>query len=186
MNVRTCHRPAPASLFVVVMAALVASALLTPIGARAQDAEPQQIDKFDDWIAFTYQQGAARVCFMASTPTKADKKVKDRGNIFTTVTHRPANNALDEVSFSAGYSFQPETDVKVSIGKKSFALFTENDTAWADDTKTDEAMVQAMIRGYTMIVEGQPDGGKATRDTFSLKGFTKAYRAISKACGVKK
>ena len=42
-----------------------------------------------------------------------------------------------------------------------------------------------MKRGNQLVVTGTSSEGVATQDTFSLDGFTKAYAAISLACGVK-
>ena len=42
-----------------------------------------------------------------------------------------------------------------------------------------------MKGGLAMIVAGISSRGTLTTDTYSLNGFTAAYDAITKACGVK-
>ena len=42
-----------------------------------------------------------------------------------------------------------------------------------------------MKRGERMIVDGKSSRGTATKDTYSLKGFSSAYRAISAKCNKK-
>ena len=46
----------------------------------------------------------------------------------------------------------------------------------------DKKIVSAMKRGDRMIVSGQSSRGTATKDTYSLKGFTTAYQTISAKC----
>ena len=40
-----------------------------------------------------------------------------------------------------------------------------------------------MIKGSKMVAVGTSSRGTKTKDTYSLSGFTKAYKAINKACG---
>ena len=42
-----------------------------------------------------------------------------------------------------------------------------------------------MAKGRQLIVTGYSSRGTKTTDTYSLAGFTAAYKAIGKACGVK-
>ena len=71
------------------------------------------------------------------------------------------------------------------IDRQRFVLFTDRETAWSRDAKSDTALVKAMMRGRRMRVRGTSARGTVTTDTYSLLGFTKAYRAIGKACGVR-
>ena len=64
-------------------------------------------------------------------------------------------------------------------------LFTKGDTAWTRADKDDKAMVQEMLKGSTLTVAGESDRGTKTVDTYSLKGFSAAYKEINKACGIK-
>ena len=59
------------------------------------------------------------------------------------------------------------------------------ETAWAPDTTSDQRMVAAMKAGSVMVVQGTSARGTLTKDTYSLKGFTKAHSTISEACGIK-
>jgi hypothetical protein len=42
-----------------------------------------------------------------------------------------------------------------------------------------------MKNGANLVVTGMSSNGVTSQDTFSLDGFTKAYAAISLACGLK-
>ncbi|PCH84228.1 MAG: hypothetical protein COC02_02205 [Rhodospirillaceae bacterium] len=78
-----------------------------------------------------------------------------------------------------------ETRTDVIIGAKTFKLFTNLGHAFAVDQKTDKAFVDAMIRGARLVVKGTSSRGTKTTDTYSLKGFSAAFKAIGKACKVK-
>ena len=144
----------------------------------------QRIGQFADWNAYQFTENGNVGCYMASVPKKAEGNYKKRGDIFAIVTHRPAESRRDEVSFIAGYAFKKDTSVEVVIGGETFKLFTQDDGAWAPDKEADAALVTAMIKGRDMVVKGVSSRGTNTTDTYSLSGFTKAYQAINKACGL--
>jgi hypothetical protein len=178
---RLLKRIFPIHLFILVFlaAGLFASG---PSVARAQGIE--RLGDYGDWSAFQFTENGGKACYMASQPKKAEGEYKKRGDVYAIVTHRPAEKLRDEVSILAGYAYKEGSAVTVAIGDQSFDLFTQGDGAWAKDKKGDEALVMAMIKGRDMVIKGTSSRGTETIDTYSLNGFTKAYEAIGKACGI--
>jgi hypothetical protein len=163
------------------LAAFLAGLLL------AGPAAAQTIERISDnkaWSAFRYKEDGETVCYMASTPKKAEGDYTTRGDVFAIVTHRPASNRVGEVSINAGYTYQKESSVRLKIGSKSWDLFTDGTSAWAPTASEDKAIVQAMRAGSSMTVKGTSSRGTLTTDTYSLLGFSKALGDIDKACGL--
>jgi invasion protein IalB len=99
------------------------------------------------------------------------------------ITHRPSEEAFDEASFVAGYTFKSGAPLVIKIGNKTFRnTFTEGDKAWMVSNTEDKNVIASMKRGSRMLVEGTSSRGTSTKDTYSLKGFTSAYNAISAKC----
>lgn len=163
----------------ILSAALV---LAAPVPARAQ-AEPADIGVFKDWRAFTKTQSGAKVCYVGAVPKKSEGKYSKRDETYVVITHRPSQKIKNEVSVRAGYIYKEKSSVTVSIGGGSFRLWTQGEHAWAQDAD-DPKLVSAMRGGAKMIVKGVSSRGTRTTDTYSLSGFTAAYNAASKACGL--
>ena len=168
-------------LIAISLTALLIALVTVPV-AQAQGIKTVGI--FGDWTAFQLTEDGKPTCYMSSEPTKATGSYKKRGDVFAYVTHRPAEKLIGEVSIIAGYTYQKDSAVAIAIGKQEFDLFTQDDVAWARDPAADKKLVQAMKKGNRMVVKGTSSRGTLTTDTFSLKGFTKAYGAIGKACGL--
>ena len=166
---------------VVCLVSVLVSALAAQ-PSRAQGIE--RLGDYGDWSSFQFSEDGNLACYMSSEPKKTAGKYKKRGDVLAIVTHRPAEKRLGEVSVIAGYSHKKDSWVEVKIGGQTFQLFTQDDGAWAPDAATDKKLVQAMKKGNRMVVKGTSSRGTLTTDTFSLKGFTKAYGAIGKACGL--
>ncbi len=164
------------------MAAVFALLVLALAVAPAQAQGTKRLGDFGDWSAFEFAESGKAACYMVSYPTKAEGDYKKRGETHAVVTHRPAENRRDEVSFVAGYTYKNDSEVKITIGRRSHKLFTQGDGAWTPNAKSDKALVKAMIRGQTMVVKGVSSRGTKTTDTYSLTGCAKAYAAINKAC----
>ncbi len=164
---------------------ILAAALVLPLAVQNSRAQGiQRIGDYGDWSSVQFSEGGNLACYMSSEPKKAAGDYKQRGDVYAIVTHRPAEKRLGEVSIIAGYDYKKDTKVEVKVGKRVFQLFTQDDGAWTPDLETDKALVQAMRRGQTMVVKGTSARGTLTTDTYSLTGFTKAYRAIGNACGL--
>ncbi len=166
----------------------LSAALLLPIllavPAGAQAVEPKHLGTFRDWNAFLLEEPSGKVCWMASRPKKQQGEFTKRGDVFVLVTHRPAENSRDVVSVVAGYTYADGTEAAVQIGNQKFELFTDGDTAWTRDDKTDRALAAAIRQGASMTVRGTSSRGTRTTDTYSLAGSGAAYKAIGDACGV--
>lgn len=160
---------------------LLSAAILGAAAAAAADL----IDAFNDWSAFAGTENGMKFCYVGSEPKKEAGDYKQRDEVYMLITHRPADNAFDVVSVTAGYAYKKGSEVTVTIGGESFQLFTDGGLAWAPDAKADKALVAAMRKGASMTVAGTSARGTATTDTYSLAGFTAAHQAASKACGVK-
>lgn len=166
-----------------LLAASTVAALFVCVGAgQAAAQQIARLGEFGQWRAFSYNDDGNKTCYMASQPTEAEGDYDKRGDIYAMVTHRPWKETRDVVSFVIGYPFKQDSTVSVDIDGKKFTLFTHQDTAWAPDKQTDQAMVEAMVEGVNMVVKGTSTRGTLTTDTYSLIGFTKAHEAIDRAC----
>jgi invasion protein IalB len=166
--------------------ALAASAFAAAPSARAEDTQPTPLVKNGDWTAYTYTENGGKVCYMSSEPTAKKGNYTKRDDVYMMVTHRPASKSLDVVSITTGYTYKPDSQPTVTLGKKNFSMFVKDDSAWAPDAKTDRDLVDAMTKGSTLTVDGVSSRGTKTTDTYSLSGFSATYKAISDACGVKR
>jgi len=151
---------------------------------------PRALGTFDAWTAVEMTERGSKICYILSRPTKSEPANVRRGDVLLMVTHRPAANRRDEVSFQAGYNYKAGSDVAVEVDKtKKFEFFTrpdvDDDGAWTRDAATDKALIEAMRAGTTLTVKGTSARGTQTTDTFSLIGFSKAYAEIGKACGIR-
>lgn len=140
------------------------------------------LGKFGDWEAHARKDGGTRVCYAATVPSKSEGKYTRRGEVFLLVSHRPDDKMIGFISMEAGYAYAAKGKIVAKIGAESHAMFPDGELAFAYD---DRKLVEAMIRGRDMVVQGKSSRGTLTIDTFSLSGFTAAYKAASKACGVK-
>ena len=163
--------------------------LVLSIAATAAWAIPsaaQDLGRFHDWGAhyFTEEDGN-RVCSMWTQPKKAEGKYSRRGEIFALVTHRPADKRVGIVSFEMGYPFASGKKLAVVVdGSAPIRVTTEGEQAWGVSKEVNRRLVKAMQSGLEMVATGRSRRGTRTVDTYSLRGFTAAYKAISKACGV--
>jgi hypothetical protein len=150
--------------------------LLTAAPAFAQAV--QSLGEFRDWNAYSASEGAGAVCFAMSKPTEVTPPVDGYTQAYLYLTHRPAENVLNEVNLVAGFDFAPDQPATLSVGGKSFDLFTQKDAAWLLDASQNDDLAGALRAGSTVVVEGTTDKGLLVTETFSLSGATAASKAI--------
>ncbi|HQS83510.1 MAG TPA: invasion associated locus B family protein [Alphaproteobacteria bacterium] len=138
----------------------------------------------DAWQVRISSKDAKKVFYMTSLPESQTGNFKKRGQTFISITSRPDQKSFNVFSLTAGYDYKEESSVKVSVFTgdkkklKGFELFSQNNMAWAVDDKMDQELVQAMRQGEILVVEGISQKGTISTDTYSLKGFTAAYKEL--------
>ena len=165
---------------VILVGFVVWSVVTSP--ARAS-SDQRKLGVFGDWAAFTFTDNGNKVCYMSSQPKKDEGKYSKRGEIFTFITHWPADKAKNVVSVSAGYSYMAGSEIALTVDGKAFKLFTKGEMAWAKDQDTDNAIASAIAAGSKMVIKGTSQRGTVTTDTYSLKGAGEALAAINAECG---
>ena len=150
--------------------------------APASAQTPKPIGSYGDWQALTYEEKDKPVCYVFSEPPRKEGQYTSRGQTYAFVAHRPAEKKMNVFTVVAGYAYKPESTVTLEIGDEKFTLDTHEDIAYADDS-VDPKIVEALKKGTGMVVHGTSARGTETVDTYSLKGFSKAYDAIGDACG---
>ncbi|MBT3552144.1 MAG: hypothetical protein HOO19_12000 [Rhodospirillaceae bacterium] len=169
-----------------VRSALLALAVLAVAGLSLPAfAQQKYLGEFKDWFAYRENKGPGRTCYIASIPKKETGKYTSRGETFILVTHRPGDAKRDVFELRAGYTYKKQSKVTLNIDGNVTKLVPIGASAWAETDKIDRALAAAMARGRQMMVTGFSARGTKTTDTYSLAGFTAAYRAIGRACGIK-
>jgi len=171
------------------VAAALTMGLMVAGTAVAQD----RVDAKKDWSIFVSGEGAKKVCWIVSQPTKKVAKNPagrvipvQRSDIFLMVAVRKADGVKNEVSFLSGYPFQKGSKVSIVVatrgGKSTYTLFTDGENAWTASSADDDALTKAFRAGRTAVVTGKSGRGNTTIDTFSLSGFTAAIRSAAQRC----
>ena len=171
--------------FLAIMATLAMA-----IPAVAQDQSTNRVAVETDWNVFVDENPTS--CWVTSVP-KETVNTRDgrvvavrRGTIQLFVTFIPDQNAKGQVSFTGGYPFAPGSQVQLQVGDDVFQMFTDTATnpemAWAASTEDDAKIITAMKRGADAVLTGRSSRGTATKDTFSLLGFTASVAEAEKRC----
>ena len=164
----------------IFMAAFAFMLQATP--ANAQQSDPRALGTFTDWLAYSWVENDNKVCYMLSRPLKSAPKGAKRGDVYVMITYRPKSKSKEEVSHVAGYPYKNKSTVQALIGNRKFLLATNNEVAWVPEGGSDTKLVNAMRGGSKMVIKGTSSRGTLTTDTYSLQGFTAAYKQIRKSC----
>ena len=154
----------------------------TSIAGSAFAQSVQVIGTFKDWAAYSASEGAGAVCFAMSKPSTIDPSPDGYTQAYLYLTHRPSENVSNELNLVAGFEFAPEQPASLTVGGKSFDLFTQKDAAWLLDTTQAQSLAGTMRAGTSLVIQGTTDKGILVTETFSLSGATAASKAIDSGC----
>ena len=144
--------------------------------------ELKKMGTHKDWETYVIKSDVGKVCFAQSKPVlQAPKTSAREARLF--ITFRPNEKITDEVSITAGYTFNKKNLITAKSGKNKyiFDIAAEN-FAWIADDKQEKKMIKIMKRGSRIMVTGYNQKGSQTIDHYSLLGFTKAYKATRANC----
>ena len=164
--------------FAAAFAFVAASSIATVASAQSV----QVIGTFKDWAAYSASEGAGAVCFAMSKPSTVDPQPDGYTQAYLYLTHRPSENVSNELNLVAGFEFAPDQPATLSVGGKSFDLFTQKDAAWLLDAGKSQDLAGAMRAGQSLVIQGTTDKGILVSETFSLSGATAASKAIDSGC----
>jgi hypothetical protein len=161
----------PAALMLTV-------ALLSP--AQAQSA--RVLGDFRDWSSFAADDGGGTFCFAMTKPKTTEPLPDGYAEGYLYITNRPGEDVAYEFNVVSGYPFQTGSMAVASVGGQDFALFTQNDAAWLDDSAQSANLAAAIRAGSTVVVTGTSAAGTEVVQTYSLSGATAAQQAIGAEC----
>ena len=164
------------SVLYLVVVGLIAAGV-SPAAAQQQ----KLLGRFGDWEAFSQGEGVNQVCYMVAKPQEASLRSR-RGDIFFLINHWPGRKEFDVIQVDMGYTLKERSEVDVTVGNKTWKLFSRGSNAWTYKTQDDAAVVAAIRKGSRLTVKGTSSRNNPTSDRYSLKGSSAAHEAINKAC----
>ncbi len=153
---------------------------IASLGTITAFAAPESLGREKAWEAV--KDTEKNLCYMISFPLSSEGNYTVRDPAYLTVSIRPADNVVGEISFYAGYPYG-DKPVELSVDGKTHTLISRGEWAWTKDTQTNDALLKDMIAGNRLIVKGYSQRGTLTTDTFSLSGVTNSWKKVQAACG---
>ena len=136
---------------------------------------------FDDWHVLSTTQNEEQLCYIASIPKKQQGNYKKKGEAFLLVSLFKDRNP--EVSISSGYPYKDGSSVKFDIDKTKYSLKElQGERAWAKNENDDKEIILAMKKSNMLFAKGTSDDGTYSIDSYSLKGFSKAFAKMQSLC----
>ena len=153
---------------------------------NANAAEKKWFKKgeYNNWEV--YAKPEKDICYAIAKPKIMEGEYNFRGRVDVVVAKN--NNIKNKyyVAFDFGYSFADNHKVKLTIDDGIFfELDTFAQTAWINASKNPNLnikIIEAMKKGYVLIAEGTSNKGTETKDTYSLVGFSKAFKKVKDVC----
>lgn len=159
--------------------ALLAVPLAITAVAAAPVAEARDsLGVWNDWAAFR-DPGVPR-CYVIAMPRPAPGRKRDF-QPYLTVASWPTRDVRGQIHVRLPRVASPAARVTLSIGGQSFVLLAGGASAWAEDRRTDAAIVAAM-RSSTDLTVTLREPGRVTRETWRLAGLPSALDAATLAC----
>jgi hypothetical protein len=153
---------------------------LSAVPALAAQTRPHLVGEFGAWRVYKARQGKDPFCYVLASPTERRPSGLKRDPGFLFVSR--GFHALDEVSLEFGYRINPKVRSTLEIGSEQFELMEQGEQAWLARERRQWLASAARKRERVATVRTTSARGNDTQDAYSLRGFTKAYNAMGKAC----
>ena len=160
----------------------LALALLAALTVGVQ-AQVKFVGKFGVWEAYRARVAGTLVCYVATIPNLASRKMAKRAEVALMVSYWPKQKIDGQVKLAAGYRLKKDSRVRLQFAGKAYLLWVKGQNGWAVHRAMDRAIVRSLEAGKKLNVVSVPAKGPLVTDTFSLDGFTKAWAAARGACG---
>jgi invasion protein IalB len=161
--------------------ATISSLALVVMAGPALAQQATKLGQHNAWGTYSYQASGGKVCYVLTVPTDKQPPSLDHGDMFFFVSQRPGQQVSYEPQFIAGYNLQENSKVTVTVGAKSFTMFTRGKSAWVENAAEEPQLIAAMKGGSDMKVQAKSGRGNPTSYVFSLKGISAALDSI-KSC----
>ena len=159
-----------------ILTATAAFFLFSTAAVTAQT--PTQMNQFNSWGTYSYTDSGKKVCFILSVPTKKEPASVTHGDIFFLVTQKPDQGVAYEPQAMMDYQLKEGSDVTVDVDGKTFAMFSEDKSAWMKNAAEEPQLVAALKAGRSLTVKAVSRRGTNTSYTYSLSGVTAALDSI--------
>ncbi len=165
-----------------MISVVTAGAVLLGAASAAMAQAPTEIGAYSAWRAYAYVTGGTKVCYILTVAktSKPEKGIKHGTNFFL-ISQKPGQNVAFEPQFMADYELKAQTKVTVTVGEKSFSMFTSGKSGWMENAAEEPSLLAAMKTGKSMSIAAVSKRGTETGYTFSLSGISKALEAV-KSC----
>ena len=144
-------------------------------------AKPTLLAQSGDWSAFRASTGGGQTCFSATQPKDTVPKQQGRAAAYVYLTNSWPGGVKHELTIQLGLN-APASGVTANVDGHDFRLAASGGVAYPPDTGTQQAMLQAMRHGHTLILKTDLNGSGVVTDSFSLLGVEDALRATDYAC----
>ena len=159
----------------------------------------EALGKFKDWESFAMITPDEVVCWISSSDKQAGKNKniqKKQTNIIQSslkksskkpsilmLSIRLENEQRDEFSYYSSHSIEAEGRLHVKIDDLvGFKLSPQGHWAWLQSTIDESRFVLAAQKGTNLTLTGKDTHDKPIYETYSLSGFTAAYKSAFEAC----
>lgn len=159
----------------------VIAACVVAAGA-ASAAEPTPLASYKKWSVFTREIDGDLICFAATSAEDKTPKSVNHGDIFFMVATWKSGAAQNQPSFMAGYNLKDAPAPAIRIGPQSWSMYADQNEAFVEAAKDEQALVAAMRKGADMRVTAVSNRGTTTGYTFSLQGVSMALDRARDAC----
>jgi hypothetical protein len=121
-----------------------------------------------------------KTCFMVATPLHTSQKREDT---YLMIARHPDENHYNEIVVMLGAPYHKTSKPTIGVdNNKVIEMFTDKDKSFVEKTLTEKDLINKMISGNVVRTIGKSQKGTILKDTYSLKGFTKALNAITEEC----
>ena len=140
--------------------------------------------KYNDWEV--YAEADKDICYAIARPRKMEGAYSLRGRVDVLVAIKNSYKDKYYVGFDFGYQFSENEKVKLIIDDNVFfEIDTFAQNAWINSSKYPKLnikIIEAMKKGTVLVAKGTSKRGTETKDTYSLLGFTKAFKKVKDVC----
>lgn len=157
---------------------LLASAFVVALSGAAMAQTSVKVQQIKAWGTYTYNSASGKVCYVLSKPLQKEPSNLDHGDVYFLVSQKPGENVSFEPQFIAGYTFQDNSKINVTIGSNNYSFFTSGKSAWLENAALETQLNSAMKAGSNMSISAVSRRGNPTSYTFSLSGITAALDSI--------